>query len=218
MSTKTRSLRWLLGAASTLGAIYLILFLEVRFGDSRPVGSVEDIERLAQRDDLNVLFILVDTLRADRLGSYGYERDTSPTIDALAADGARFANHLSQSSWTKCSMASLWTALYPARTRITRFEDAIPDTALLPAEILRDAGFRTAGVYRNGWVAPNFGFGQGFEVYSTPTTEQAGVDPEVIERPAGEVVAVPMVPKRALELAQELLTRGVQAIKANCLG
>jgi arylsulfatase A-like enzyme len=173
MSTKTKSLRWLLGAASTLGAIYLILFLEVRFGDSRPVGSVEDIERLAQRDDLNVLFILVDTLRADRLGSYGYERDTSPTIDALAADGARFANHLSQSSWTKCSMASLWTALYPARTRITRFEDAIPDAALLPAEILQEAGFRTAGVYRNGWVAPNFGFGQGFEVYERPVSQPA---------------------------------------------
>lgn len=171
MSTKTQSLRWVLGAAITLGAAYLILFLEVRIGDPRPVGSAEDIERLAQRDDLNVLFILVDTLRAHRLGSYGYERDTSPTIDALAAGGARFAHQLSQSSWTKCSMASMWTALYPARSRITRFEDAIPDTALLPAEILREAGFRTAGVYRNGWVAPNFGFGQGFEIYERPASK-----------------------------------------------
>jgi arylsulfatase A-like enzyme len=66
-------------------------------------------------------------------------------------------------------MASLWTALYPARSRITRFEDVIPETATLPAEILREAGFRTSGLYRNGWVAPNFGFAQGFEIYERPT-------------------------------------------------
>jgi arylsulfatase A-like enzyme len=58
------------------------------------------------------LFVLVDTLRADRLGSYGYERETSPNLDALAATGVRFAQQISQSSRTKCSMASLWNGLY----------------------------------------------------------------------------------------------------------
>ena len=160
-------------------AAFVFLFVDVNIigDDPRPVGSAADIEALAQRDDLNVLFILVDTLRAHRLGTYGYERDTSPTVDALAGSGARFASHLSQSSWTKCSMASMWTALYPARSRITRYEDALPETAVLPAEILQEAGFRTTGVYRNGWVAPNFGFGQGFEVYERPVprTVPAGV-------------------------------------------
>ena len=47
-----------------------------------------------------------------------------------------------------------------------------PEEATLPAEILREAGFRTAGVWRNGWVAPNFGFGQGFEVYERPRPGQ----------------------------------------------
>jgi len=173
MSTLTQSLKRLLLAVLAIVAAFLFLFLDVEIpgGDPRPVGSAADIEALAQRDDLNVLFILVDTLRAHRLGSYGYERDTSPTIDALAAGGARFASHLSQSSWTKCSMASMWTALYPARSRITRYEDALPETAVLPAEILQEAGFRTTGVYRNGWVAPNFGFGQGFEVYERPVAK-----------------------------------------------
>ena len=198
MGTTTKALRWVLGAALTLGAAFAILFVDIRIGDPRPLGSAAHIEALAERDDLNVLFILVDTLRAHRLGSYGYERDTSPTIDALAADGARFASHLSQSSWTKCSMASLWTSLYPARSRITRFDDAIPDPALLPAEILREAGFRTAGAYRNGWVAPNFGFGQGFEVYErpvgspprpgvrreNPTVHHGGTDDDLIEATA----------------------------------
>lgn len=176
MSKTLRVLRNLLFVAAFFGLIYLALYLEIRIGDPRPEGSAADIEALAHRDDVNVLFILVDTLRAHRLGAYGYERDTSPTIDALAATGVRFEHQLSQSSWTKCSMASMWTGLYPANSHITRFEDALPDGALMPAEILREAGFRTAGVYRNGWVAPNFGFAQGFENYGRPVARPSRPD------------------------------------------
>jgi arylsulfatase A-like enzyme len=136
--------------------------------DSRPTGTIEDVLALRDRDDLNVLFVLVDTLRADRLGSYGYERDTSPNIDALATTGIRFAQQVSQSSWTKCSMSSLWTGLYPARTRSLRAYDVVSEYATMPAELFRDAGYRTAGVWRNGWLAPNFGFSQGFEIYLNP--------------------------------------------------
>jgi len=125
--------------------------------------------RLRDRSDLNVLFILVDTLRAERLGSYGYERDTSPVLDQLAHSGVRFERHLAQSSWTKASMASLWTGLYPARTGITRYDDVLPDAARMAAEVLREAGFETIALYRNGWVAPTFGFDQGFDVYQRPT-------------------------------------------------
>ena len=132
------------------------------------VGSVDELARLRERDDLNVLFILVDTLRADHLGCYGYERATSPNIDALAARGIRFARNEAQSSWTKASMASLWTAMYPQRTGILRYPDGVPDEARLPAEILAEHGFYTAGIFRNSWVAANFGFGQGFDRYVKP--------------------------------------------------
>jgi arylsulfatase A-like enzyme len=158
---------WFVLAALIVGA-YLSTLVEITPGDPRPVGSAEDIAALSERDDLKVLFILIDTLRADRLGSYGYARDTSPTIDYLASTGVRFARHLAQSSWTKCSMASLWTGLYPVRTGVLRSSHATAEGAKLPAEILSEAGFRTAGVYRNGWVAPNFGFSQGFELYFRP--------------------------------------------------
>jgi arylsulfatase A-like enzyme len=142
----------------------------------RPAGTVEDLLTLRDRDDLNVLFILVDTLRADHLSVYGYERDTSPVIDQLAREGIRFPRHVSQSSWTKCSMASMWTGLYPPRSRVTRAPDALPGQAVLPAEIFREAGFRTSGIWRNGWIAPNFGFGQGFETYTQPK-------PGAVDRP-----------------------------------
>jgi arylsulfatase A-like enzyme len=49
-----------------------------------------------------------------------------------------------------------------------RFDNVIPQEATLPAEIFKEAGYRTAGIWRNGWVAPNFGFDQGFEFYHRP--------------------------------------------------
>ena len=136
--------------------------------DPRPSGTIDDVLALSEREDLNVLFILVDTLRADHLSAYGYERPTSPRIQALAETGIRFENHVSQSSWTKCSMASMWTGLYPPRNGVLRSNHAVSQEAVLPAEIFREAGFRTAGIWRNGWIASNFGFGQGFETYTQP--------------------------------------------------
>jgi arylsulfatase A-like enzyme len=141
--------------------------------DRRPVGTLEDLGRLPDRDDVNLLFILVDTLRADRMSAYRYERDTTPTLRYLADTGIRFDRHWAQSSWTKTSMASLWTSLYPVRTDVLDYRDAIAPDALMPAEILGEAGFATAGIWRNGWVAPNFGFGQGFDVYVAPPQDQA---------------------------------------------
>jgi arylsulfatase A-like enzyme len=143
--------------------------LRIQSPDRRARGSAADIEELAKRKDLNVLFIVIDMLRADRLGAYGYARDTSPTLDYLARSGVLFRRHLSQSSWTKSSMASLWTSLYPIHTGVTRFDDGLPEEAHMPAEILKEAGFHTVGLYRNGWVAPTFGFAQGYESYERPT-------------------------------------------------
>jgi arylsulfatase A-like enzyme len=69
-------------------------------------------------------------------------------------------------------MASLWTGLYPVRTGVTRSAQGVSPDALMPAEILRDAGFRTFALWRNGWIAPKFGFHQGFEVYHAPKPQR----------------------------------------------
>jgi choline-sulfatase len=160
--------RWLYFVAGSLMVVAAIYSqFDIRL-DARPLGEPADIEKLHQRNDVNVLFVLIDTLRADRLSAYGYERETSPTLDKLAATGIRFSEHMSQSSWTKCSMASLWTALYPIRTGVTRSPQGLPDEARMPAEIFKEAGFSTAAIWRNGWISPGFGFSQGFEVYHSP--------------------------------------------------
>ncbi len=159
-----------------------------------PAGNIEDLEALATRDDLNVLFILVDTLRRDRMSVYGYERETTPLLDSLMSVGVRFDRHLAQSSWTKASMASMWTSFNPTRTGVISYDDIIPEAAVLPAEVFKEEGFRTVGLYRNGWVAPVFGFGQGFEIYkkpgsarvdsqraiNDPTTRHTGTDEDVV--------------------------------------
>jgi arylsulfatase A-like enzyme len=153
--------------ALLLAVAAVVAVLDLRL-PSRPRGGLEELRALGQRDDVNVVFLVIDTLRADRLGCYGHDRPTSPMLDAIAADGIRFAQVQAASSWTKSSMASLWTGLDPVRTGLTRFSQALPEQAVLPAEILRDAGFSTVGIFRNSWVAPNFGFGQGFDAYLKP--------------------------------------------------
>lgn len=154
---------------AALAMVCIFFVTQTRWdGDSRPNGGLEELRALSSRPATNVLFVLVDTLRADHLGSYGYTRDTSPTLDRLASTGIRFADHMAQSSWTKTSMASLWTSLYPGRVGVLRAQDVLPAEARMPAERLREKGYRTVALWRNGWVAPTFGFEQGFESYVSP--------------------------------------------------
>jgi len=134
----------------------------------RPEGTVEDFLKLGERDDLNLLFIVIDTLRADRMDAYGAERITSPNMTELASTGIRFESVESQSSWTKASMASMWQGMYPERTGIQRYMQSMTADAEMPAEFLKAGGFTTGGIWRNGWVAANFGFNQGFDLYVRP--------------------------------------------------
>ena len=164
---------------AVVGALLIGLYLVFNFelgGGTRPKGSVEEIADLSQRTDLNVLFILVDTLRADRMGSYGYDRPTTPNLDELASSGIRFDRQISQSSWTKTSMASIWTGMYPSRHGIHNHSHGVSEEARMPAEIFSDHGFVTAGIWRNGWVAPTFGFEQGFDIYIRPNPTRSPLD------------------------------------------
>lgn len=112
----------------------------------------------------NVLLIVVDTLRPDHLGVYGYERDTSPVLDALAARSLVLERAYAQSSWTKPSVASLLTSLYPNRHRVLLESpaDRLADDLLTLPEVLQAAGYRTAAISRNPHIQPGTGFSQGF--------------------------------------------------------
>lgn len=122
----------------------------------------------------NVLLIVIDTLRADHLGVYGYERETSPEIDRWAKKGVVFERAYATSSWTVPSVGSMLTGLLPAqhgggfpiegrpnvyqRTRVGRGVTSI-------AELLRAEGFSTLGIVNNPFLKPHFGLAEGFDTY-----------------------------------------------------
>lgn len=115
----------------------------------------------------NVVLIVVDTLRADHLGVYGYDKPTSPRLDALAREGVRFANARATSSWTLPSVASMLTSVYPAAHGAEVNTAALsPDVVTMP-EAFRDAGYLTAAFSANpAFVTPLQGFAQGFDEFT----------------------------------------------------
>lgn len=129
-----------------------------------PVAMIIDRET-PRHATPNVLILLVDTLRADHLGAYGYWRDTSPAIDRFAAEAVRFDQCLATSSWTKPATASLLTGLFPASHR------QHTDTSVLPAGVpmlpgaMGEYGYRTAYIVTNPFAAESFGFGQEVDLY-----------------------------------------------------
>jgi arylsulfatase A-like enzyme len=114
----------------------------------------------------NLIMVVVDTLRADHLGCYGYERGTSPHIDAFAAESQVFDNAVAQSSWTSPSVASLFTSAYPSVHGVTGFGSRLPPTMETLAEVLQGHGFRTAAFSANfAQITQRNGFAQGFDTF-----------------------------------------------------
>jgi arylsulfatase A-like enzyme len=129
----------------------------------------------------DVVLVSLDTTRADRLSTYGYARETSPHLSALAADALRFDAARSPSSWTLPGHASMFTGLYPSRhgARLAgawldgqsvdgrrRVAHPLPARVVTLAEALRDRGYRTGGFVANfSYLYRDFGVAQGFGVY-----------------------------------------------------
>jgi len=111
----------------------------------------------------NLLLIVVDTLRPDRLGCYGHTRPTSPSIDSLAEDGLRFPHAYSTASWTLPSIVSIMTGLHPAAHGVDDPTRRLSHEARTLAEILRDEGYATAGIVSHVFVGSAFQLDQGFE-------------------------------------------------------
>ncbi|UCH33914.1 MAG: sulfatase, partial [Armatimonadota bacterium] len=119
----------------------------------------------------NVIVIVVDALRADHLGCYGYQRPTSPNIDALAREGTLFEDATSQAPWTLPSMSSFMTGLYPSAHGAGSYRTSedkwtwigLPQRAVTLAEQLSAAGYRTASFVTVPFVSTHFGHHQGFQ-------------------------------------------------------
>jgi choline-sulfatase len=141
-------------------------------GDAPGLGDAEAVPEAEATDASprpavvhrpNVVLITIDTLRADRLGAWGYPRGTSPRLDALAGRGLRFHWAFAQGAQTKVSMPSVFTGRY--FSEVDRSPDSWatiwPENITL-AERLRDAGYHTAGFPAHRFFLPSYGLNQGF--------------------------------------------------------
>jgi arylsulfatase A-like enzyme len=113
----------------------------------------------------SVILISLDTVRADHLSPYGYERDTTPNLAALAAEGLVVENFYSTAPWTLTAHMSMLTGLFPEQHGIVEKSLALADANPTLAERLQAAGYQTAGFYRDIWVHPRHGFDRGFELF-----------------------------------------------------
>jgi len=123
--------------------------------------------------DPHVVLYLIDTLRADHLGCYGYPHATSPFFDALAEESALFENAFSQGPWTVPSVASLMTSSYTSVHRMINVRQKLPESATTIAEFMRDAGYQTVGFTQSPFSGSLTGLDQGYA--------------ELVERPMGEI-------------------------------
>ncbi len=116
-----------------------------------------------------VVVYLVDTLRADHLPLYGYSRDTAPELSRFAKDAVVFDQAIASSSWTKPSVASLFTSLVPRDHGCLQFYTPLDPALTTLAERMRDHGYATGAVVANSLVlARNMQFDQGFSYFASP--------------------------------------------------
>ena len=139
-----------------------------------------------------MLLITVDTLRADRLGSYGYKAAKTPVLDALAASGVRFADASAHAPLTHPSHAAILTGRYPGAFGIRlNGMDPLPAEATTLAERMKAAGYRTGAVVASVVLDQGHGLSQGFDDYDDAIagpvrTTMAMAD---LQRNAGQVTA-----------------------------
>lgn len=157
-----RALRFPFHAAA---ALLLILLLAAVLACGAPAPEAAPaVEPLPAKS--NILLITIDTLRADRLSSYGHVRPTSPVIDRLAAEGVRFDQAQVQWPKTTPSFASIFTATYPKDNQIVRTAgQPVSCKFEMLAEALKRQGYATYAVVANGAVGSEFYFDQGFDEY-----------------------------------------------------
>jgi arylsulfatase A-like enzyme len=130
----------------------------------QPSGAPPQVSPSEARSP-NVLLIVVDTLRADRLGIYGHNRATSPNLDAFAAKAMVYEQAYSQAPWTTPSIGSLLTGRYPSQLGIHKGRSSLSKRERLLSELLGSKGFQTGAAISHSYCGSAWRFNQGFDSF-----------------------------------------------------
>lgn len=129
-----------------------------------------------KKEGPNIVLITIDTLRADHLGAYGYERNTSPNIDKLAEKGILFENAYSQAPWTLPFMVSMNTSLYPQEHGVTDKKYKLSNSMTTIAEYMSNNFYKTIGIVSNRFLTPQYGLSQGFDIFKLKFSRNHGTE------------------------------------------
>jgi arylsulfatase len=141
-------------------------------GEESPASPALQAARTDGAFRPNIVIMLADALRAGHLGAYGYPGGTSPFIDSLAADGLVFERHHSETSWTKPSVASLFTGMHQSEHGVRTAEDLLSAELPTLAEEMTRAGYNTGAFVSNPYLSRLNGFARGFAEYNTELMER----------------------------------------------
>jgi arylsulfatase A-like enzyme len=134
----------------------------------------------------NVVVLVIDTLRADKLRPFNPKtRVEAPNVDRFASEGVVFELAQSPENWTKPSVASILTGLHPQTHQQKTGEAALPESAVLLSEHLKDSGFSTGSFIANGYVSDRFGFDQGWDDYTNYIREGGSTEAKDVFEAAG---------------------------------
>ena len=162
MSTRFSAGKRISGLSATVTfAAALTFALAVAFTAARAADNPEAVKPAKP----NIVFVLVDSLRAESLSCYGYHRPTTPFIDQLAGEGILFQNYFANSTWTAPTVATLFTGLSSIRHGRNNVIDRLPENVPVLAGVLRDAGYRTLAVTCNPVAGSRWGYQRGFDIF-----------------------------------------------------
>ncbi len=116
----------------------------------------------------NIVLVVMDTQRVDRLGCYGYGRQTSPRLDAFAADATVFENCTSPAIWTLPAHASMFTGLFPSEHGANWGHTWVAEEFTTVTQLLAEAGYQTMALTNNLWIGPSTNLSRGFDGYIQP--------------------------------------------------
>ncbi len=164
--------------ALTTGAIAATMALPSFMIDAGFAAEMKGAELPLKYKNCNLVFVSFDALQAAHVGSLGYQRNITPTIDAMAKEGFNFTNNISVASWTVPASMTWFTGVYPSehgltnkfsvfnppKNKLSNLKELSPELVTL-AEILGHNGYATGGFTGNAGVSGGFGYGQGFDTY-----------------------------------------------------